>query len=125
MLKSLSHVQLFATPWTVQSMEFSRPEEYWSGYSFPFPGDLPNPGIELESPELKVGSSPAELPGKPIFSTVLYLCVYIKLYQLRCNFFSFFGTFQKYTHMSATPQMPPPQGKGPSYPPPAPSTHTH
>ena len=25
-----SHVQLFATPWTKQSMEFSRPE-YWSG----------------------------------------------------------------------------------------------
>ena len=24
--KSLSHVQLFATPWTLQSMEFSRPE---------------------------------------------------------------------------------------------------
>ena len=28
--KSLSHVRLFATPWPVQSLEFSRPE-YWSG----------------------------------------------------------------------------------------------
>ena len=28
--KSLSHVQLFATPQTIQSMEFSRPE-YWAG----------------------------------------------------------------------------------------------
>ena len=28
--KYLRHVQLFATPWTKQSMEFSRPE-YWSG----------------------------------------------------------------------------------------------
>ena len=28
--KSLSHVRLFVTPWTTQSMEFSRPE-YWSG----------------------------------------------------------------------------------------------
>ena len=28
--KSLSHVWLFATPWALQSMEFSRPE-YWSG----------------------------------------------------------------------------------------------
>ena len=28
--KSLSRVLLFATPWTIQSMEFSRPE-YWSG----------------------------------------------------------------------------------------------
>ena len=24
--KSLSYVQLFATPWTIQSLEFSRPE---------------------------------------------------------------------------------------------------
>ena len=29
--KLLSHVRLFATPWTIQSMEFSRPE-YWNGY---------------------------------------------------------------------------------------------
>ena len=28
--KSLSHVWIFTTPWTTQSMEFSRPE-YWSG----------------------------------------------------------------------------------------------
>ena len=28
--KSPSHVQLFATPWTIHSVEFSRPE-YWSG----------------------------------------------------------------------------------------------
>ena len=28
--KSLSRVQVFVTPWTVQSMEFSRPES-WSG----------------------------------------------------------------------------------------------
>ena len=30
--KSLSRVRLFGTPWTIQSMEFSRPE-YWSGLS--------------------------------------------------------------------------------------------
>ena len=51
--KSLSHVQLFATPWTIQSMEFSRPE-YWSGQPFPSPGDLPNPGTEPRSPVLQV-----------------------------------------------------------------------
>ena len=50
----LSHVQLFATPWTVAqkaplSMEFSR-QEYWSGFPFPTPEDLPNPGIEPVSP---------------------------------------------------------------------------
>ena len=25
-------------------------QEYWNGLSFPSPGDLPDPGIELESP---------------------------------------------------------------------------
>ena len=29
-------------------MEFSR-QEYWSGLPFPSPGDLPNPGLKLES----------------------------------------------------------------------------
>ena len=36
----------------VQSMEFSRPE-YWSGYPFPSPGDIPNPGIEPRSPHCR------------------------------------------------------------------------
>ena len=44
--KSLSRVRLFATPWTIQSMEFSRPE-YWSGWPSPSPGDLPNSGVTL------------------------------------------------------------------------------
>ena len=38
--KSLSRVRLFVTPWTIQFVEFSRPE-YWSGQPFPSPGDLP------------------------------------------------------------------------------------
>ena len=38
--KSLSRVWLFATPWTIQSLEFSRPE-YWSGLPFPFHGIFP------------------------------------------------------------------------------------
>ena len=62
--KSLSCVPLFATLWTVQSMEFSRPE-YWSGQPFPSPGDLPNPGIEPRTPTLQVASLPAEPQGKP------------------------------------------------------------
>ena len=55
-VKSLSRVQLFATPWTVAhqaspSMGFSR-QEYWSGLPFPSPGDLPDPGTEPGSPVL-------------------------------------------------------------------------
>ena len=47
-MKSLSRVQLFATPWTIayqapRSIEFSR-QEYWNGLPFPSPGNLPNQG---------------------------------------------------------------------------------
>ena len=41
-LKSLSCVWHFVTPWTIQSMEFSRPE-YWSGQLFPSPGASSQP----------------------------------------------------------------------------------
>ena len=56
-MKSLSRARLFATPWivadqTFKSMGFSR-QEYWSGLPFPYPGDLPNPGIEPGSPALE------------------------------------------------------------------------
>ena len=66
-VKSLSHVQLFATPWTVvyqssQSMGFSR-QEYWTGLPFPSPGDLPNPGIEPGSPTCQADALPSEPPG--------------------------------------------------------------
>ena len=62
--KSLTRVQLFLTPWTIQTMEFSRPE-YWSGQSFSSPGDLPNPEIEPRSPALQADSLPEEPQGKP------------------------------------------------------------
>ena len=45
-------------------MEFSRPED-WSGWPFPSPGDLPNPGVEPRSPTLQADSLPAEPEGKP------------------------------------------------------------
>ena len=51
--KSLSHAQLFTTPCAIQSMEFSRPE-YWSGWPFPSPWDLPDSGVEPRSPALQV-----------------------------------------------------------------------
>ena len=49
----LNHVQLFVIPWTVScqaplSVKFSR-QEYWRGLPLPFPGDLPDSGIELMS----------------------------------------------------------------------------
>ena len=55
-VKSLSRVQLFATPWTEAyqdppSMGFSR-QEYWSGLAFP-------------SPTLQANVLPSAPPGKP------------------------------------------------------------
>ena len=49
------------------SVEFSR-QEYWSGLPFPFPEDLPNPGIKLaslESPALAGGFFTTAPSGKP------------------------------------------------------------
>ena len=52
--QSISHVGLFATPWTVDhqaplSIEFSR-QENWSGLPFPAPGDQLKSGTEPMSP---------------------------------------------------------------------------
>ena len=57
------------TPWPVAhqaplSMEFSR-QEFWSGLSFPSPGDLPDPGVKPASPALAGGFSSTGPPGKP------------------------------------------------------------
>ena len=57
------------TPWTVAHQAplcvgFSR-QKYWSGLPVPFPGDLPNPGIESRSPSLQADSLPAEPQGNP------------------------------------------------------------
>ena len=58
-----------ATPWAVAhqaplSMGFPR-QEYCSGLSLPTPGDLPDPGIEPESPALQVDSLPLSYHGSP------------------------------------------------------------
>ena len=55
--------------WTVASqaplfVEFPI-QESWSGLPFPFPGDLPDPGIEPGSPALGGGFFTAETPGRP------------------------------------------------------------
>ena len=69
-MKSLSHVWLFAIPWTVvyqasRSMGFFSRQEYWSGLPFPSPGDLPEPGIELRSPALQAALYPLSHQGSP------------------------------------------------------------
>ena len=63
----------FVTPRTVAcraplSIRFST-QEYWSVLPFPSPGNIPNPGIELQSPALQTDSLLTELRGKPIGDT--------------------------------------------------------
>ena len=100
-VESLSCVQLFVTPWTIAhqaslSMGFSR-QEYWSELSFPSPGLLPNPGLELRPPALAVrfftrkpprklpcllpwGNSECwVLPGDPLFSKFIPVSFYHRL----------------------------------------------
>ena len=62
-IQSISHVPMDCSPQAPLSMEFSR-QEYWSGLSFPSPGDLPNPGMIPWSPALEVESFLTEPPSK-------------------------------------------------------------
>ena len=65
-------VWLFATLWTIAcqaplSMGFFR-QEYWSGWHFPPPGDLPDPGMEPAPSvfhQLQADTLPAEPWRKP------------------------------------------------------------
>ena len=50
-------------------MELSR-QEYQSGFPFPSPGDLPDPGVEPRSAALQGDSLLSEPPGKPGFEHV-------------------------------------------------------
>ena len=67
-----SRVRLFVTPWTAThqappSLGFPR-QEYWSGWSFSSPGNLPDPGIKPTSqmsPALAGRFFTTEPPGTP------------------------------------------------------------
>ena len=77
-LSHFSRTQLCVTLWTVAcqaplSMGFSR-QEYWSGVPCPPPGDLPNPGIEPQSPALQADSLPLSHQGSP---PLFHICMYI------------------------------------------------
>ena len=98
-VKSLSHVQLFVTPWTVAyqaplSIGFSR-QEYLSGLPFPSPGDLPNPGIEPGSLSLQADALPSEPPGKEalMVQRVKRLSPGLLLVSHKCHVLSHFRAF--------------------------------
>ena len=72
------------TPWTVArqvlvSVGFSR-REYWSGLTFPPPGDLPHPGIEPRPPVLQAGSLPSEAPPNTMDRTKFHCSLKFSLH---------------------------------------------
>ena len=75
-LTHFNSVRLCVTPWAVAhqappSMGFPR-QEYWSGFPFPPPGHLPNPGVEPMSPgalALAGRFFTTEPPGEPTHLT--------------------------------------------------------
>ena len=78
--QSLSHVWLFAAPWTVAhqaplSMKCFR-QEYWSGYHFLLQGIFLTQGLNLHLsclPHWQVDSLPLASPGKPQIISYLTL----------------------------------------------------
>ena len=72
-MRVLSHDRLFVNSWIAAnqaplSMAFYR-QEYWSGLPFLSPGDVPDPGVETESPEspaLQSDCLPLSHLGRPL-----------------------------------------------------------
>ena len=84
--ESRSVLSSSATPWTTQSVEFSRPE-YWNGSLSLHQGIFPTQeSNQLGSPALQVESLPTELPGK-----MPGLKLKNNLYFLICFSFAFLG----------------------------------
>ena len=71
------------SPWTVAhqaplSVGFFR-QKYWSGLPFPFPGDLPDPGIKPTSLALQVDSLPLSSGESPLRGCVYGMLLILSL----------------------------------------------
>ena len=87
----LSHIWLFATPWTVfhqasLPMGFPR-QECWSRFPFPSPEDLPDPRIEPTSLAFLARAGRffiAEPPWKPCYPSIFMYNWFTMLFNFRC-----------------------------------------
>ena len=80
----LSHVQVFATLWTVAhhaplSLGLPR-QEYWSGWPSSTPGDLPNPRIKSALLHWQADSLPLIHLGRQVKSISWHKC--LKIYYI-------------------------------------------
>ena len=70
-------------------MGFSR-QEYWSGLPFPFPGNLPDPGMQPGSPVLHADALPSEplrgdCPYHLFFHSMTITYLYISVFFIICR----------------------------------------
>ena len=84
-LHGLSHIQIFETLCTVAHQALSMGilrQEFWSELPFPFPGGLPDPGLEPWSPTLQADSLLYEPPWRPLclFTFNLHVSLYVKYF---------------------------------------------
>ena len=69
-------------PARLLSMGFSR-QEYWSGWPYPPPGDLPDPGIKPWSPALQADSLQLRHQRSPYICIHTYIHTYMYVYMER------------------------------------------
>ena len=120
----LSHVRLFATPWTVAcqaSLSMGIHQAiYWSGWPFPSPGDLPNPGMEPRSSALQADSLVSDSPGKS-----LYLCVYVCVCVHTGTYTHFIFRSDQISHSAVFDSLRPHEAQHARPPCPSPTTGVH
>ena len=56
-----------------------------SGFPFPYPGDVSNPGIKPMSPTFQADSLPSEPPGKPLTGGTLITFVFTHKHRSSCT----------------------------------------
>ena len=78
-MSSSSATSCTVTHQTLLSMGFPR-QEYWSGLSFPSPGDLPEPGIKSASPASAGRFLSLSYQGSTILSVVMTFFVFMTMF---------------------------------------------
>ena len=76
--------------------------EYWNGWLFHSPGELPNSGVEAGSPALQADSLPSE-PLDCIVTAVISVCIKkkkIKIGEFLCSHFRIEGGIKKATFLA-------------------------
>ena len=69
-------------------------QEYWNGYPIPFPGYLPNPGIELGSPALQTALYQLSYQGIQFHYIYMSYFLYVFVCRLALRLLLYLGCFK-------------------------------